>query len=68
VTFFAHSTDNSDQSDWQTLASHLSAVGMLAAERAERFGGEEFGRAAGLLHDLGKYTEEFQKRSHVPDV
>lgn len=62
MKFFAHSTDSGDQSDWQRLDSHLHAVGELAANRAEVFGGAELGRAAGLLHDLGKYTEEFQQR------
>jgi CRISPR-associated endonuclease/helicase Cas3 len=62
LKFFAHSTDSTDQSDWQTLQSHLHAVGDLAAERAKIFGGSELGRTAGLLHDLGKYTEEFQQR------
>lgn len=57
MTYFAHSTDNTDQSDWQTLASHLSAVGYLAGEKARIFGGTELGRVAGLLHDLGKDTE-----------
>jgi CRISPR-associated endonuclease/helicase Cas3 len=38
------------------------AVGTLAAEHARVFDAAEFGRAAGLLHDLGKYTEKFQER------
>lgn len=59
---FAHSTDNQDQSDWQTLEEHLSAVGELAARRARPFGCLELARVAGLLHDLGKYTEQFQAR------
>lgn len=62
MKFFAHSTDNVDQSDWQTLESHLSAVGDLAAKRAAAFESAALGRTAGLLHDLGKYTEEFQQR------
>lgn len=62
MTFFAHSTDDTDQSDWQTLASHLSAVGQIAGENAEVFGAGGFGKVAGLLHDLGKYTEKFQER------
>ncbi|MBF7054570.1 CRISPR-associated endonuclease Cas3'' [Halomonas sp. KAO] len=60
--YYAHSTSVADKSDWQTLESHLSEVGRLAACRAERFGSAELGRVAGLLHDLGKYTEPFQQR------
>lgn len=62
MKFFAHSGNKPDQSDWQTLESHLHAVGELAAKHAAVFGSAELGRAAGLLHDLGKYTEEFQNR------
>lgn len=60
--FFAHSTDRPDQSDWQTLAEHLMGTGSAAAENADAFGCGNLARVAGLLHDLGKYTREFQLR------
>lgn len=60
--FYAHSTSRSDQADWQLLKDHLQAVGLLAAEHASKFGAGDLGRTAGLLHDLGKYTQEFQLR------
>lgn len=60
--YYAHSTSTIDKSDWQTLESHLKAVGALAAERANRFGAVEWGEAVGLLHDVGKYTVPFQRR------
>lgn len=60
--FFAHSTQRSDRSDWQTLAQHLQNVAALAADSATIFGASELGRVAGLLHDLGKYSDEFQRR------
>ncbi|WP_280550348.1 CRISPR-associated helicase Cas3' [Halomonas sp. 11-S5] len=60
--FYAHSTPATDKSDWQTLAGHLETVGRLAAERADRFGAAAWGEAAGLLHDVGKYTLPFQRR------
>ncbi|MFC0269050.1 CRISPR-associated helicase/endonuclease Cas3 [Kushneria aurantia] len=61
MTFYAHSTDSSHH-DWQTLADHLQAVAELAAQRADRFGMADSGRVAGLLHDLGKYSHDFQRR------
>ncbi|NWN83983.1 MAG: CRISPR-associated endonuclease Cas3'', partial [Halomonas sp.] len=60
--FYAHSTASADKSDWQTLEDHLKTVGRLAAERADRFGAAAWGEAAGLLHDVGKYTLPFQRR------
>ena len=60
--FFAHSGRSEDRSDWQPLATHLRNVGRLASERAAAFGMSRGAEAAGLLHDLGKYTAEFQRR------
>ena len=60
--FFAHSTQRNDRSDWQPLAEHLQNVAALAADRATIFGASELARVAGLLHDLGKYSDEFQRR------
>jgi len=60
--FYAHSTERSNKSDWQLLSDHLINVGQLAEEFAGAFNCSEYGKAAGLLHDLGKYTVEFQKR------
>lgn len=60
--YYAHSLPDAPSSNWQTLESHLVMVAELAAERAERFGMTEAGYVAGLLHDLGKYSAEFQKR------
>ena len=60
--YFAHSTEQPEQSDWQPLRDHLIAVAELAAVRGAKFGADKAARLAGLLHDLGKYTEGFQRR------
>ncbi|MBZ9558377.1 MULTISPECIES: CRISPR-associated endonuclease Cas3'' [unclassified Modicisalibacter] len=60
--YYAHSLAGVPREAWQSLESHLVAVGELAAGRAERFGMAEAARVAGLLHDLGKYSHEFQQR------
>ena len=60
--FYAHSTDKPDKSDWQTLDEHLQNVAKLAAEFAIPFGGQDWARLAGLWHDLGKYSLDFQRR------
>lgn len=60
--FFAHSVEGKPEEEWQPLADHLSAVARLAADFASPFGRSEMASAAGLLHDLGKYTDAFQSR------
>lgn len=44
----------------QTLSDHLQAVGAKAAEFAGRLRLGNAGELVGLLHDLGKYSNEFQ--------
>ena len=60
--YFAHSVEGVDASKWQSLASHLTAVGRFAGMRGRKFGAGEAAALAGVLHDLGKYTEGFQNR------
>lgn len=60
--FYAHSTERDDKSDWQLLKDHLVNVGELAGCFAKAFNCAEYGKTAGILHDLGKYTVEFQRR------
>ncbi|AEG94582.1 CRISPR-associated helicase/endonuclease Cas3 [Ramlibacter tataouinensis] len=60
--FFAHSSPDGDRSRWQPLVEHLRSAGDLAAQRATIFGAEAAARVQGELHDLGKYTDAFQRR------
>lgn len=50
--------------EWQEhpLEEHLRAVSDLAAEFAASFDGKEWAGLAGIWHDLGKYSAEFQAR------
>ncbi len=61
MNYYAHSVGSS-KADWQLLHDHLEAVAWLSARFASRFNGGSLGRAVGLLHDLGKYSAEFQRR------
>jgi len=58
-SYFAHS---SDLGPWQPLRVHLENTAGLARTFAAEFGGDDLGFAAGILHDLGKYSSAFQKR------
>ena len=60
--FYAHSTTRPDKSDWQPLREHLETVAEIAADKASAFSGQTLAHLAGLLHDLGKYTDDFQRR------
>ena len=70
MRYFAHSGADPDQVDWQPLKSHLDAVGGAAARKAAVFGAQTLAEAAGKLHDLGKYSMQFQNRlkGEVPRV
>lgn len=46
----------------QPLIDHLTAVAEFAASFAEPFGASEAAYRCGLLHDIGKYSELFQRR------
>jgi len=59
---YAHSRFGSDQSNWEPLAVHLNAVAKGAEGFAATFGAGDWGHVAGLLHDLGKYSDAFQRR------
>ncbi|MDO8871183.1 MAG: CRISPR-associated helicase Cas3' [Methanoregula sp.] len=60
--FYAHTTKNPDKSDWQPLKDHLTNVAELSQRFADDFNAGELAYASGLLHDLGKYSSEFQRR------
>ena len=46
----------------QTLKQHLEETARLAGQFAARFGKEDWGYCCGLLHDIGKYSDDFQSK------
>lgn len=44
----------------QTVAEHLKRTAKLAKENSQKIGLPLMGELCGLLHDLGKYSDEFQ--------
>lgn len=60
--FYAHSLEGRPEEEWEDLETHLQAVAELAGGFAATFGSAEWGRLAGLWHDLGKFRPEFQQR------
>lgn len=49
-----------DERNWEPLEMHLEAVAGLAEKFADAFHAGEWGRLAGLWHDIGKYSPAFQ--------
>ncbi|MHB1953247.1 MAG: CRISPR-associated helicase Cas3' [Sulfobacillus sp.] len=68
VNYYAHTAtaadgaNDSNQERWQLLQTHLRNVANLAKTFAEPFGFAAEAEIAGLLHDLGKYSDRFQAR------
>lgn len=59
LRFIAHVREKDAQ--LQMVEEHLSGVARLARKNAEKLGLEDAGELIGLLHDIGKYGEFFQK-------
>jgi CRISPR-associated endonuclease/helicase Cas3 len=65
--YYAHTKEGKGPEEWQPLEEHLTNVAKLAGQFAAEFGAEEWGRLAGLWHDLGKYSDAFQQRISSDD-
>ena len=61
---YAHSLPDQPPEKWQSLSEHLLAVAELAAQMADVFHASLLAFIIGYLHDLGKASEEGQKRIH----
>jgi CRISPR-associated endonuclease/helicase Cas3 len=61
TNYYAHSENKYDE--WHLLKDHLQAVGQLASRSSEKnnIAIKKAAYWSGLLHDLGKYRDEFQQ-------
>ena len=60
MEYYAHIV--SETGNKQTLLDHLQNTAAMAAGFAAEFDGEDIGALCGLLHDIGKYSDQFQRR------
>ncbi|NMB90712.1 MAG: CRISPR-associated helicase Cas3' [Chloroflexi bacterium] len=61
MTYYAHSNAEGKE-NWQLLIAHLTGTAALAVEFGRDAGISDFAYVAALLHDIGKYSQAFQKR------
>lgn len=66
LNYYAHTYKSStgevlDKKCWQPLSNHLRNVADRARQFAKPLGFSDAANLAGLLHDLGKYSEAFQE-------
>ena len=57
--FYAHTPV--DDGPWHDLIPHLVQTSELARKNGEKFGAGDLAGLAGLWHDIGKFTPEFQR-------
>lgn len=62
--YIAHKKDN----DVQLLKDHLINTAELASNFAKSFNAEKDAYLVGLYHDIGKYSEEFQKKINGENI
>jgi CRISPR-associated endonuclease/helicase Cas3 len=60
--FYAHSRPGEPFETWERLEWHLRRAGALARRFGRRFDTGITAGASGLLHDVGKYSDAFQRR------
>ena len=62
LRYLAHVRRDGEMFALHDLDEHLRGVGQRAEEYARVFGSGDWAQVAGLWHDLGKYSAEFQQR------
>jgi len=60
MSYIAHLREQDAQA--QALREHLEETARLSSEFARAFGASETAYRCGLLHDIGKYSKQFQER------
>lgn len=62
ISYLAHVRQDGEQFVPHDLGEHLRGVAQRAEDCARHFSSEDWACVAGLWHDLGKYSGEFQRR------
>lgn len=62
MKYIAHKREENEQEEIQTILEHLNNTAKRCSEFAKCIDLPEYGSFVGKLHDIGKYSNEFQKR------
>jgi len=62
MPYYAHSIEGKEEKNWHLLKEHLESTAKIASCFSEKFLSSELGYILGIFHDIGKYSEQFQKR------
>ncbi len=57
--YISHISDNGQE---QSVIDHLNCTASIAEQFAKAFGASEYARCISIMHDIGKYSAEFQRR------
>lgn len=66
--FYAHTKNGESEDKWQAIKSHAENVAQLVKKFSAQWCTEEYAENLGLLHDIGKYQDNFQRRLHGVNV
>ena len=64
MKYIAHCDEGREQS----ILDHLQGTAEKARGFAEVFGKGDWGYCCGMLHDIGKYSDKFQRRIHGEEI
>ena len=62
MIYYAHSREGVEPSEWQRLIDHLNNTANLASDLGRDAGISELAQVAARLHDIGKYSQAFQRK------
>ena len=62
--YYAHTLEGKSEEKWQTIKEHSEKVATLVKQFSAAWCTNEYAEDLGLLHDVGKYQADFQRRLH----
>lgn len=62
LVYYAHTLEGETEEKWQTIKEHAENVAELIKKFSAPWCEKEYAENLGLLHDVGKYQADFQRR------